>query len=79
MNWVNEELSLPHNISNLHMKNLLHKHAKKVNKWIKNSLRGVTKQEFDYYMKNDKSFVDKNSLQYKLIEESIQRREEIQS
>ena len=59
---VNENLSIPPQISNLHLKNLLHKQAKKVNKWIKNSLRGATKLDFAYFMHNDKSYVDRNSI-----------------
>lgn len=59
------------------MKNLLHKQAKKVNKWIKHSLRGDTKLDFDFYMKNDKSFVDKNSLQFKMIQEDMMMKQSI--
>lgn len=66
---VQEELSIPSDINNLELKNLLHKQAKKVNKWIMHGLRGFTKQDFDGFMKNDKSFIDKKSLQYKRIEE----------
>ena len=36
-----------------------------------NSLRGITNQEFDGFMKNDKSFIDKNSLQYRKIQEEL--------
>jgi hypothetical protein len=59
---VQEGLSIPSDINNLELKNLLHKQAKKVNKWIMHGLRGFTKQDFDGFMKNDKSFIDKNSL-----------------
>ena len=59
---TNECLSIPEGISNVDLKKLLHKQAKRVNKWIKNSLRGTTKLEFEPFMQRDKSFVDKNSL-----------------
>lgn len=59
---TNECLSIPEGISNLELKNLLHKQSLKVNKWIKNSLRGRTKLEFEHFMQRDKSFVHKNSL-----------------
>jgi hypothetical protein len=59
---VNEVLSIPNHISNLHLRQLLHKQSMKVNKWAKQSLRGKTHLDFAYFMENDKSFIDKNSL-----------------
>ena len=41
-------------------------------------MRGTTKLDFDFFMKNDKSFVDKNSIQRKMIEEEMKVRKEIQ-
>jgi hypothetical protein len=72
-------LSIPAEIQNLHLKPLLHKQSLKVNKWVKNSLRAKTRLDFDEFMLHDKSFIDKNSLQYRELQKDLAIKNDIRS
>ncbi len=64
---VNEKLIIPHDLSNLLLRPLLHKQALKINKWIKISLKARTKLDLETFMEKDKTLIDKNSLQYRKL------------
>eukprot|EP00347_Sterkiella_histriomuscorum_P011881 403370744 len=72
---MEKQLFIPDQIKMTNLKKLLHKNVAKVNKWIKNSLRGTYQHEFDYFMQNDKTIVDKNSLQYQQLLDEQRARE----
>ena len=46
---------------------MFHKQISKANLWIKNSLLCKIKQDFDTFMKTNKSFVTRESLLYQRI------------
>jgi hypothetical protein len=50
-----------------------------VNKWVKNSLRAKTRLDFESFMANDKSFIDKNSLQYRQLQKDLEHKNDIRS
>ena len=74
---LEKSLFIPDQIKITNLKKLLHTNVSKVNKWIKNSLKGTYKYDFEYYMQNDKSMVDKNSVQYEQLVREQKAREEI--
>ena len=74
---INNKLSIPEKIKMTNLKNLLHKQVQKVNKWISSSLKGTCQFEFDYFMENDRSCVDKNSLQFQTIQQEKNDRKKL--
>ncbi|CDW87055.1 UNKNOWN [Stylonychia lemnae] len=66
--------NIPKHIKITNLKKLLHKNFAKVNKWIKCSLNGTYQHDFEFFMQNDRTIVDKNSLLYqKLLDEQKAR------
>lgn len=76
---VHDKLSIPYDLSNLLLRPLLHKQALKINKWIKSSLKARTKLDLDTFMEKDKTLIDKNSLQYRKMQEELLMKQDIQS
>jgi len=74
---VHDKLSIPYDLSNLLLRPLLHKQALKINKWIKSSLRARTKLDLESFMEKDKTLIDKNSLQYRKMQEELQMKQDI--
>lgn len=74
---LEKSLFIPDQIKITNLKKLLHTNVSKVNKWIKNSLNGTYKYDFEYFMQNDKTMVDKNSVQYEQLVREQKAREEI--
>jgi len=66
-------MHIPSDIKLLNLRQLLHKSKQKVNKWAKESLRAENQDDFDYYMRNDQTIIDKNSLLYQKYLEEKQR------
>lgn len=79
VNYVHDKLSIPYDLSNLLLRPLLHKQALKINKWIKISMRARTKLDLETFMEKDKTLIDKNSIQYRLLQEDLQKKQDIQS
>ena len=71
---LQKDMHIPDQIKIRNLKKLLHTSVTKVNRWIKDSLQAKYQHDFDYYMQNDKTVIDKNSLLYQeLIQEQKQR------